>query len=177
MRYTLLAQLLLLSPLAFGGNKPASCELASESIVSRSSSGLAQVSNLGDIQIRCHVPARPLPTKPGESRNGLKASTSAYNFFPDGSKGLVPSEVHESGGGFGSDPEPEWTDFFVHILLEPAERDAEGLRYLAKLEKSMRQEQITEEVHSGDSNGFVSSCTNIGWVISKWSAAFWMVTA
>lgn len=147
MRYTLLAQLLLLSPLAFGGNKPASCELASESIVSRSSSGLAQVSNLGDIQIRCHVPARPLPTKPGESRNGLKASTSAYNFFPDGSKGLVPSEVHESGGGFGSDPEPEWTDFFVHILLEPAERDAEGLRYLAKLEKSMRQEQITEEVH------------------------------
>jgi len=37
---------------AFGGENPATCELASKTIVSRSSSGLAQLSNLGDIQIR-----------------------------------------------------------------------------------------------------------------------------
>src|ERR1022692_1133259 len=72
----LMAQLLLLSSVAFGGDKPASCELASKGIVSRSSSGLAQVSNLGDIQIACRVPARPFPTKPGETHIGLRAASS-----------------------------------------------------------------------------------------------------
>jgi hypothetical protein len=142
-----MAQLLLLSSLAFGGEKPASCELASKSIVSRSSSGLAQVSNLGDIEITCRVRARPFPIKPGESRNGLRAATTAYEISPDGSRKSVPSEVHESGGGFGPDPEREWIDFYVHIPLDSAERDAEVRRYLAKLEKSMAPEQITKEVH------------------------------
>jgi len=141
----LLAQLLLLSSAAFGGDKPASCELANNSIVSRSSSGLAQVSNLGGIQITCRVPAQPFPTKPGESHNGLRAATTAYKISPDGSKERVPSEVHQSGGGFGPDPGSEWVDFYVHIRLESAERDAEARRYLAKLEKSMAPEQITEE--------------------------------
>jgi hypothetical protein len=144
-----MAQLLLLSSVAFGGDKPASCKLASKSIVSRSS-GLAQVSNLGDIQITCRVPMRPFPTKPGESHNGLRAATTVYKVSPDGSKKLAPSEVHQSGGGgggFGPDPEPEWVDFYVHIPLESAARDAEVRRYLAKLEKSMAPEQITEEAH------------------------------
>jgi len=142
-----MAQLLLLSSVAFGGEKPASCELASKSIVSRSSSGLAQVSNLGNIEITCRVPARPFPTKPGESRNGLRAATTTYKIFPDGSRKSVPSEVHESGGGFGPDPEREWVDFYVHIPLESPERDAEVRRYLARIEKSMAPEQITEEAH------------------------------
>jgi len=115
--------------------------------VSRSSSGLAQVSNLGDIEIICRVPARPFPIKPGESRNGLRAATTAYKISPDGSKKSIPSEVHESGGGFGPDPEGEWVDFYVHIPLDSAERDAEARRYLAKIEKSMAPEQITEEAH------------------------------
>jgi hypothetical protein len=146
----LLAQLLLLSSVAFGGDKPALCELASKSIVSRSPSGLAQVSNLGDIQITCRVPARPFPTKPGESHNGLSAATTAYKISPDGSKKSVPSEVHQSGGGgggFGSNPEPESVTFYVQIPLEAAERDAEARRYLAKLEKSIAPEQITEGAH------------------------------
>jgi hypothetical protein len=129
----LMAQLLLLSSVAFGGDKPASCELASKSIVSRSSSGLAQVSNLGDIQIRCRVPARPFPTEPGESRYMPRVATTAYRISPDGSKQLVPSEVHQSGGGSDSDPGQEWVDFLVHIPLDPAERDAEASRYLAKM--------------------------------------------
>lgn len=150
MRYTLLAQLLFLSCVAFGGDKPATCELASKSIASRSSSELAQVSNLGDVQITCRVRARQFPTKPGESRNGLRAATTAYKISPDGSKKLVPSEVHQfggGGGGFGPDPEPEWVDFYVHIPLEPAERDAEARKYLAEVEKSMAPEQITEQAH------------------------------
>ena len=147
MRYVLLAQLLFRSCLAFGGDKPATCELASKSIVSHSSSGLAQVSNLGDIQIICRVRSRQFPTKLGESRNGLRAATTAYMISPDGGRKLIPSEVHQIGGGFGPDPGPEWVDFYVHIPIEPAERDAEARQYLAKVEKSMAREQITEEVH------------------------------
>jgi hypothetical protein len=132
---------------AFGGDKPATCELASKSIVSRSSFALAQVSNLGDIQITCRVRERQFPTQPGESRNGLRAATTAYKVSPDGSKKLVLSEVHESGGGFGADPEAEWVNFYVHIPLQPAERDAEAQKYLAKVEKSLAPEQMTEEAH------------------------------
>jgi hypothetical protein len=137
----------LLSSVALGGDRPASCDLASKSIVSRSSSGLAQVSNLGDIEITCRFPARAFPTKPGEGRKGLRAATTAYEVSPDGSKKSVPSEVHESGGGFGPDPKREWVDFYVHIPLESAERDGEVRRYLAKLEKSLAPEQVTEEAH------------------------------
>jgi hypothetical protein len=151
LRYMLLAQLLLLSSMAFGGDKPASCELASKGIVSRSSSGLAQVSNLGDIQITCRVTARPFPTEPGgEGRYMPRVATTAYKVSPDGGKRLVPSEVHQTGGGgggFGPDPEPEWVVFYVHIALESAEVDAEARRYLAKVEKSLVPEQITEKAH------------------------------
>jgi hypothetical protein len=142
----MLAELLFLSCVAFGGDKPAACELATQSIVSRSSLGLAQVSNLGDIQITCRVPARHFPTKPGVSRHALKATTIAYKTFPD-SRTLVPSEVHQLGGGFGPAPEPEWVDFYVLIPLEPAERDAEAHKYLAKVEKPTAPEQITDEAH------------------------------
>ena len=150
MRYVLLAQVFFLSCVAFGGDQPAACELEGKSIVSRSSSGLAQVSNLGGVQITCRVRARPFPTKPGASRNALRAATNAYQISPDGSKKLVPSEVKQfggGGGGFGPDPQPEWVDFYVLIPLEPAERDAEARKYLAKVEKSMAPEQITQETH------------------------------
>jgi len=149
---------LLAFALASSGNKnravavlkPASCELARQSIVSRSSSGLAQVSNVGGIQITCRVPARPFPTKPGTSRSGLKAETTTYKVSPDGSKTLVLSEAHLSGGGgggFGSNPEPEWVKFYIHIPLESAERDVEARRYLEKLEKSMQPKELTEQEH------------------------------
>ncbi len=118
--------------------------MAKETIVSRSSSGLAQVSNLGGIHITCHVPARPFPTKPGETRYGLQVATTAYEISPDGSKQLVPSEVKIVGGGgdgFGPNPGPEWVDFYVLIPLDPKELDAEARRYLTKLEESMTPEQ------------------------------------
>jgi hypothetical protein len=144
LRYVILAQILLSASATFAGGIRPSCELAKESILGRSSSGLAQVSNLGAIEITCHVPARPFPTKPGTSRNGLRAETTAYKVSPDGSKKLVPSEVHQFGGGgdgFGPEPEPEYVDFYVHIPPDSAEANAEARRYLAKLEESMTAEQ------------------------------------
>lgn len=143
MKYMLMAQLLVLSSLAFGGDKPVSCELESKDIVSRSSSGIAQVSNVGNIQITCRVPVRPPLTKPGESRNGLKVATAAYQISPDGSKKRERSEVNQTGGG-GSEAE-EWVFFYIHIPLAPAERDVEARRYLVKLEKLMAPRQIPEE--------------------------------
>lgn len=139
-----LSPILLFAFVAFATDTRPSCEMAKESIVSRSSSGLAQVSNLGGIHITCHVPARPFPTKPGETRYGLQAATTAYEISADGSKKLVPSEVHivgGGGGGFGPKPEPEWVDFDVLIPLDSKELDAEARRYLAKLEESMTPEQ------------------------------------
>jgi hypothetical protein len=145
LRYLPITQLLLLSSVAFAADKPASCELVGKSVVSRSSSGLAQVSNLGDIQITCNVPPRPFLTKAGESRSLLKVATVAYQILPDGSKKFVPAETSRTGGG--SNTEAESVYFYVHIPLESAERDAEARRYLAKLEKSMPSDQITEETH------------------------------
>jgi hypothetical protein len=118
LRYLLITQLVLLSSVAFAGDKPASCELVGKSVVSCSSSGLAQVSNLGLIQIECHVPARPFPTKPDVARYFLKVATVAYQILPDGSKKLVPSETNQTGGG--SDTESESVYFYVHIPLESA---------------------------------------------------------
>jgi hypothetical protein len=135
-----LSPILLFVSVAFATDTLPSCELAKESIVSRSSSGLAQVSNLGDIRITCRVPARPFPTTPGgEARYGLKVATTAYEISGDGSKKLVPSEVQIEGGGFN--PELEYVNFYVHIPLDSAEADAEARRYLAKLEESGTPEQ------------------------------------
>ena len=139
LKYVLMIQLLLLSPAAFGADKTASCELASTSIVSHSSSGLAQVSNLGDIQIACSVPARALTSK----SNGLRAATIAYKISPDSSKELVPSEVHQygsGGGGIGPVRQPERVLFFAHIPLESAELDAEASRYLARMQELGKKE-------------------------------------
>jgi len=138
---------LLFASVTFASDIHPSCELAKESILSRSSSGLAQVSNVGDIRIRCRIPARPFPTKPGESRNGLTAAITAYKISADGSKKLVPAKVRVFGGGgdgFGPDPEPEYVDFYVHIPLDSEELDAEVRRYLAKVEQSMTPEQKSQ---------------------------------
>jgi len=147
LRYITLAQILLFASVAFASDLRPSCELAKKSILSVSPSGLAQVSNVGDIHITCRIPARPFPTKPGETRNGLRAATTAYEITANGTKKLVPSEVHVVGGGgdgFGPNPEPEWVDFYVHIPLDSEELDAELGRYLAKVEQSMTPQQKSQ---------------------------------
>jgi mRNA-degrading endonuclease RelE of RelBE toxin-antitoxin system len=149
LRFLILVQILALCCIAFGDDQPALCELATTSIVSRSSTGLAQVSNLGDIEIECRVAARPFPSRPGESRNGLTAATEAYLISSDATKTLVASEVLVHGGGGGGfkaeTDQQEYVDFLVHIPLEPEERDSEARRYLAKLGKDVPQLQLSEE--------------------------------
>ena len=126
-----------MTPLAaYSADMPAICTLDDKSIVSRSPAGLPQVSNLGDIEVRCSVPARPLPSKPGESREAVQVATVASMLSPDARPEPVASEVHPTGGGF--DQEREWVLFYVHIPLEPAEADAEARRLLAKLSEAMR---------------------------------------
>jgi hypothetical protein len=139
-RFIMPSLLLFFASIAFATDaRASSCELTKKSIVSRSSSGLAQVSNLGGIRITCHVPARAFPTKPGGTRYGLRVAITAYEFSADGSKKSVPSEVHMIGDGFG--PETEWVDFYILIPLYAKELDAEARRYLAKVEESMTPEQ------------------------------------
>ena len=133
MRYLLLASTLLLTNLAFASDQPASCEIGKSSILSLSSAGLAQVSNLGFIEIICRVSARPFPDKPGEVRYGLRAATTAYQISSDGIQKEVPSEVNVSGGG--SDREREFVNFSLYLPLERAERDLEARRYLDRLQK------------------------------------------
>ena len=145
MRFIILSPILLFASVAFATDTLPSCELAKESIVGRSSPGLAQVSNVGGIRITCRVSARPFPTTPGgEPRYGLKVATSAYEISADGRKKLVPSKVQIvalGGDGFGPEPAPEWVEFDVLIPLDSKELDAEARRYLAKVEESMNPEQ------------------------------------
>jgi len=141
LRYILLAQILLFVSFVSASEIRPSCALAKESILGQSSSGLIQVSNLGTIRIRCRVPQRPFPTKPGEFRPGIRAETTAYEILANGTKTLAPSEVTLIGGGFRPDPELEWVDFYVKIPLESDQLDKEVRRYLAKLERAMTPEQ------------------------------------
>jgi hypothetical protein len=79
--------------------------------------------------------------KPQKVLRGCCPLQPAYEISASGTRTLVPSEVNLIGGGFGSDPEPEWVDFYVNIPLQPDQLDAEVSRYLAKLEGSMTPEQ------------------------------------
>ena len=133
LRYLLLASTLLLTNAAFASDQPTSCEIAKSSILSLSSAGLAQVSNLGLIDIVFHVPARPIPNKPGESRDGLRAATTAYQISADDIRTEVPSEVNFYGGG--QNRELEYVSFYLDLPLDRAERDLEARRYLDRLQK------------------------------------------
>jgi hypothetical protein len=125
-----------------------SCDLAKDSILSRSAAGVAQVSNIGDIHITCRVPARPFPSEPGQHRGILEPKTTIFEISEKNEPKSVPSEVNTFAGGF--DSTIEWVEFYVHIPLDPDERDAEACRYLAKLRDSMSPEQREQFPKSGE---------------------------
>ena len=79
----------------------------------------------------------------------VKVATVASQISADGSKKPVPSEASPTGHGLGGDPEMEWVIFYVHIPLEPTERDDEARKYLAKMlaerEKAWPSLQLTDE--------------------------------
>jgi hypothetical protein len=133
LRYLLLASTLLLTNAAFASDQPASCEIAKSSILGLSSAGPPQVSNLGMIEVTCRVAARPSPDKPGEVRYGLRAATTAYQIYADGTRNEVPSEVNLYGGG--EDREREWISFYFDLPLDRTERDLEARRSLDRLQK------------------------------------------
>jgi hypothetical protein len=143
MRY-LVIQFLLLSTLAFAEHGQAACEISHRSVVSKTAAGIAQVGNLGLVQIRCQVGARSFPLKPGSLRNGLNADATVYNIAVEGVRKPVPSEVTVIGGGLSG--ETEWVDFYIHIPLEVAERDAEIRRYIATLERSEAEADLPEPI-------------------------------
>lgn len=159
MRYTMLAPILFLTSAAFANSQPVSCELAKSSIVGRSSAGLAQVSNLALIEVKCSVPARPFPGKPGEVRNGLKATTTAYGIAQSGHRKEVPSNTTVSGGG--EDAGREYVDFYLFLPLDPAERQREMRRYIANLRKSAGATIDDAHWQQLESSGSLSSSSDL----------------
>ena len=153
MRYLLAAFLFaaLLGPVdALAAGDGVVCLLESKSIVSRSPSGIDQVSNLGDIQVRCSVPAQPVSPKPGEVVMALRVkSAGARLLLPNGKTVEVSAEVIGIGGG--GDQTHEWVEFYLHLPLDPAEREAEARRALARLDgeiakdKSHPPEKVADE--------------------------------
>jgi hypothetical protein len=134
LRYLILAPILLLINVTFASGQSASCEVEKQTILSLSSAGLAQVSNLGFIGIICRVPARPIPKIPGEGRNGLRAAATAYQISGDDVRKQVPSEINETGGG--QNREIEYVMFNLVLPLDRSERDLEAHRYLDRLQKA-----------------------------------------
>ena len=100
MKYYMIVAILLLSSLAFAADKQASCVIDDKSVLSRSPSGVPQVSNLGLIQITCRAPGRPWPSdpKPGFGRFALRLKTVAHQIGDDGTKTVVPSFSNVTGG-------------------------------------------------------------------------------
>lgn len=147
MKAILLAETLLLSCFAFADNKPAWCGLTEETQRTMSPGGLPQLSNLSQMDITCSIPARPFPSKPGETRSGLQARTNVYELLDDGSKRAVASDVIVHGGGSeGWDGNPvDWVGFYAYIPLDPPQRDEEVLKFLTQIEAHLAPEQLTNE--------------------------------
>lgn len=78
MKYLLLGQILLVL-VALAGGRTTSCELVDKNIVARTASALAQVSNVGDIEITRSVPARAFPITPrGKAPMGFERRTKSH---------------------------------------------------------------------------------------------------
>lgn len=149
MRHLVLLGILLVSLLVFAADNPASCKITEGSALSHSSSGVPQFSNLELIQITCSVPARPWPSNltPGHARYPVKAKTTAYQVSADGTKTLVPSWAHWTGGsgcgppGIVGDCTEESTFFYLNIPIDPAEAMAQ----LREFSKQLEAERSTSE--------------------------------
>ncbi len=127
------------------------CQLTEKYILARNTSGIAQFSNVGDIEITCSVPERPFPTKPGDKPLwGLKVSTKAYQLLENGQEKLVPSETNVTGGMRGFGPVPagqEGAIFSLHVPLEPSEQQAEAERLWERIQSDLPQEKRTQDEH------------------------------
>ncbi len=130
MKYLVYALILLLPCAAHAGEGSAECVIAEESVLSHTSAGLPQVSNVALIAVVCTIPERPFPTLPGTGRSGLRAASHTYWILPDGSERLVPSTASANGGSWGEGKESVLFD--LHVPLDPKDQDAEVIRYWQK---------------------------------------------
>jgi hypothetical protein len=96
----------------------ATCQVQPNSVVSRTASGVPQVTNLGLIDMEARVPRRPVLNNPDY---GVKADVTVYELAPDGTRKAVRSSVQSSGGG--GDPRTEYDSFTLSIPVDDAERD------------------------------------------------------
>ena len=102
-----------------------SCELDEKSVISRTPTGIAQVSNLGGVEIECRIPARPFPNKPGRVASAFEPKQTPTKSWR-AVRRLVPSEVKVSGGGSAAGA--EWVGFVFLIPLDAAEQEIEAQR-------------------------------------------------
>jgi hypothetical protein len=108
----------------------ASCAVQARSVLSRSSAGVVQVSNLPLLQVECRrSPPRSLPQS-GQQRL-LTVEAVVYQLSEQAATTLVPSRVTQSGGG--ADLQSESINFYLDIPIEDAERDAATRAFLADL--------------------------------------------
>jgi len=134
----MLAELLLLSSFATANGHIASCAISKSSILSLSSSGVPQVSNLAFIEVECTVPARPVPTQRGEFRRGLGIATTVYQVDANGVSEEVPSRAEPRGGGQqGSE---ESVSFYLYLPLDPADRRTEAKRWVSHIQEIIRKD-------------------------------------
>jgi len=121
----------------------AACEVGHSSLLNRSSSGVAQVSNLELIAIQCRVPRRPYKSV----QNGLKVDATVYQVSPSGVRSIVPSRVDVSGSG--GDSESEYVSFYVDIPVDPSDRDSAIRKYLSDLASSAASSPDEKERKQG----------------------------
>jgi hypothetical protein len=124
--------ILLLSSVVFASDQQAPCVISDKSVLSRSRSGVPQVSNVREVEITCHAPLRPWPSnlKPGSTRLPLRVKALAYQIGKDGARTVVPSSSNQTGGGFCGPARTdcaheEWLWWSLRIPIDPAEAIAE----------------------------------------------------
>jgi hypothetical protein len=126
----------LLVVATLGGSSPVqspprvTCSVLAPSILSRSSSGVVQVSNLALMSFECRrSPPRPMP--PSQVQYPFKVEAVVYQVSETGQRILVPSTVTASGTQ--GDTESEAVLFYLDIPVDDAERDAAVRAFIAAL--------------------------------------------
>jgi hypothetical protein len=115
------------------GGQTASCDVDPSSVISRSPSNLAQVSNLALLHARAVVSSRrPMPSS--GVLGGQRVEATVYQEAASGVRTIVPSAVTLSGGG--GDAQSEYVAFTLDIPIESEERDAAIRDYLTAVARA-----------------------------------------
>src|SRR5262249_46328244 len=106
----------------------ATCSVQPKSVVARSQDGVAQVSNLALIAIEARI--TPHRAVPAEGLFGLRVEATVFLIDSDNRRTAVPSRAIPSGGGGDLESNSEYTNFYLDIPIDEAERDAQIHDYL-----------------------------------------------